>query len=115
MLEAHCSCGFKSGTLCLGGGMLNFKTYFGVPAYCSKCNTIEVVNYLEKKPFCKKCEGSVTIYNDQSLKESGKDNIEERVFEWNHGNNKFTLYYGNYFCPKCHTYNMKFIDVGFWD
>ena len=61
--------------------MLNFKTYFGVPAYCSECNSIEVANYLEKKPLCKKCGSSVTIYNDQSLREKGNESIKEKVFE----------------------------------
>lgn len=44
ILKAQCSCGFNSELLFLGGGMVNFKTYFGVPAYCSKCDAIEVVN-----------------------------------------------------------------------
>ena len=114
LCKARCLCGYESGPLYLGGGMIDFRTYFGVPAYCSKCNSVEVVNLLDKRPLCRNCGSSVTLYNDQSLKKSKEIN-EEIVFEWNHRNKNFRLYSGNYYCPSCHKYNMKFKDMGNWD
>jgi hypothetical protein len=46
ILKARYECGFVSEALYLSGGMTNFRTYSGVPAYYDVCNSVLVPNYL---------------------------------------------------------------------
>ena len=118
LLTAQCVCGFQSGTLALGGGMLNFQNHCGAPALCTSCGRFQVLNYLDETAMCEACRGEVRFYDHPSLR--GPMPTEGRssdpVFSWNlDDGRKFLLPGGLYVCPKCRQKTLRFESQGNWD
>ena len=108
ILMAICSCGFAREFL-FGGGMDNFKTYLGAPAYCMKCNKMTITNYLNPKSRCSLCRGKIVYYNDESLQI--KKDKDDSYFEWG----DFILPDSSYKCPECGEFMLRFSFIGNWD
>lgn len=126
MLRAQCSCGFQSGIIYAGGGMMNFNEVLNAPALCKKCRSFLVENYLKHDSRCPHCGEKILFYNDPGLFKGNltKDRTNY-LFHWRlpdnfdsihpENNNFFCLPKTNYTCPQCGKMKMKFIDVGCWD
>jgi DNA-directed RNA polymerase subunit RPC12/RpoP len=112
ILRASCECGFEQGGIGLGGGMMNFTTYFGAPALCRHCRKLVVRNYLAKTARCPQCRRKVTYYNNPSV-QAGPSG--EEVASWNAGDKTFQLSATKYLCPQCGQKTMVFEDVGCCD
>lgn len=101
----------------VGGGMINFQTYCGAPAYCDTCADVVEANYFDDRPVCPKCKESITFYNDPTLRRK-KNKISKRttlVFSWTL-RKTFKLFDTEYRCPKCSRFRLKFSDAGIcWD
>jgi len=46
IIEATCECGYSSGEIWQGAGMLTFTTQDMEPAFCEKCRKVIVLNYM---------------------------------------------------------------------
>jgi Zn finger protein HypA/HybF involved in hydrogenase expression len=126
LLMAQCNCGFESGMVSAGGGMMNFNEVLNAPALCRKCQIVLVKNYLEHDPRCPHCGGKIHFYNDPALFKGGlpKD-TSDCLFYWRlpdgfdsiypEIDNFFCLPNTDYICPQCGKMHMKFINIGFWD
>jgi hypothetical protein len=117
ILRASCPCGYHQDNITAGGGMANFKSYCGVPAYCSACKTMEILNWLEDSPRCITCQAKPVFYNDPSLQEKLSAGAKPRdVFSW-HTDKKGTLILPDvkYLCPRCGKLMLRFTITGMWD
>jgi len=116
MINAKCECGFETDVMCLGGGMLNFMTECAFPFYCEECSFLFEGNIFDKSILCPKCH-KADIYPYDSKKAYatlGKKN----VFNWrvvDEIGRVLVLTDGNYICPSCRKFSLKFFDVGNWD
>ena len=116
MLEAACSCGFAKEFLA-GGGMANFQTFCGAPAFCPSCEDFVLLNFLAEDTGCPNCGTPVTFYNDPSLQaplKAGKKPVGI-VFEWNTSKGQFLLPDTKYRCGKCGKFDLHFKNKGSWD
>ncbi len=113
IIEATCECGYSSGEIWQGAGMLTFTTQDMEPAFCEKCRKVIVLNYMEDDPRCpSECEGEPRFYNDPSLQKIPDDRQTERsTIQWRN----FFLPDVNYLCPRCREMKMRFRGVGDWD
>lgn len=84
---------------------------------CETCHTVEVANYLDKRPTCPTCGGPVTFYDAPKLRgQGGPDNESALVFSWRVKNKALKLPDTEYRCPKCGAVKMRFSDAGVcWD
>ena len=114
ILEASCSCDYVSGRLFLGGGMRSFRTYLGVPALCTKCKEIKVVNIFDKIHKCEVCGENVILYDDPSLS-NDIDNERNNIIEWLHMNRIFQINNIKHKCPRCEFFSLSFFERGYWD
>ena len=116
-LNAKCRCGFSVEELLVGGGMMNFQSYCGAPAFCDTCADVVVANYFDDKPACPNCKKAITFYDDPSLRRK-KSAISKRtpmLFSWTLGRT-FEMRDTEYLCPKCNRVWLKFSDAGIdWD
>jgi len=119
LLMAQCPCGFSSGTIGVGGGMLNFTTYCGAPARCVVCGAFNVVNYLDSAPQCPQCGGDVQFYDDPALQTPPDPAMPSRrdVFNWylDQQGRSFRLPDTTYQCPQCAELRLSFTQRGNWD
>lgn len=77
------------------------------PAFCSTCNDVVMVNYLNERPSCPRCRHKVTFYDDPSLcskKRVGK-------IQWS----DFKLPESGCLCPKCGKKTLSFTVIGMFD
>ena len=116
MVSARCECGFETRTMFLGGGMLNFTTVCTFPFYCVNCSILFESNMFKKKVACPQCHmtDNYPYDSDKAFEMAGKNN----VFSWNVRDKidkELVLTDGNYICPACRKFTLKFFDVGCWD
>ena len=111
IIKAICQCGFESEDIYAGGGMADFMTRLSAPAYCKKCHSLVVSNYLSKRSRCPKCRGRVIFYNNKELQISEN---QEEVFSWAISNEEdvFRLPKTLYLCPRCGKMKLEFHDIG---
>lgn len=110
IVSAACKCGFNK-KMALGGGRANFQTNSTFPMRCSDCENLFTANALDKTITCPDCNsGKVLLYSDKSLFKNG----HQTVFKWKMGD-VFKLTNGDYICPICHEFELKFSHVGYWD
>jgi hypothetical protein len=62
MMVARCACGYESGTLLIGGGMLDFHEVCYWPAWCESCFEVVAVNAMPTSPACGRCGSPVVLY-----------------------------------------------------
>jgi len=117
MINAICDCGFQSGTIMVGGGMLNFDTVCYAPAICLRFNIFLVKNYLKKYSKCPKCRKKVVFYNNPIVQEKLKrnENRYNDIFSWRLEKSEFQLLDLNYLCPECGKMSLRFVREGHWD
>jgi hypothetical protein len=120
ILEAHCACGFESGHLLVGGGMLTFHEICHAPAVCLRCNIFLMKNYMKKYSKCPECNKKVVFYNDPSVQMefvSSSHDEEDQIFSWylDEERGHFDLPKTTFFCPNCKNVTLKFRDIGNWD
>ena len=113
MLKASCRCGFKEEFLA-GGGMQNFQTFCGAPAFCTQCQKFVLLNYLAEDTSCPDCGAEVTFYNDPSLQQAPKK-AHGTIFTWNTQKGEFILPDTSYRCPSCGKFDLHFQNAGNWD
>jgi hypothetical protein len=119
ILAAACSCGFTAENLYIGGGMMSYETFCGVPTLCLACDSFDVRNYLDSNARCA-CGGPVHFYTEESLQEAGPD-VEDgnddqgHVFSWHVDNREIRLPDTTYRCPACGMLALQFIPTGHWD
>lgn len=120
LFTAKCSCGYKSKSLYLGGGIFSRSHTIYAPAYCYKCEKVVYENYLKNPAVCYKCQSKVDFYDNESL-HLPPDNSDSTVYRYNGRFNQpneeilFVLPDTEYFCPKCRQFNMTFEYSGDWD
>ncbi len=115
MAQASCGCGY-SGSIRLGGGMLNFETVCLFPIYCRTCQTLQTTNLFESPVKCNKCDGTdVTVYDDpELLGEPGT----RKVFSWDTEKQLgrvLRLSDGRYLYPACGQMRLRFQRTASWD
>jgi hypothetical protein len=109
MIEAKCRCGFESGTIMQGGGMLNFETIDYEPAICLKCKKFLVLNYKIKNQKCPDCNTEIVFYNDKSVQRKTKS--YQKKIPWG----AFYVPDTTCLCPRCGKLTMRFYFRGYWD
>lgn len=115
ILQAKCTCGYKSNSLFVGSGFRNFDKSCLLPALCKKCSSLFVLDYLKKKVGCPKCKGEVIFYYDETLQKKTKSKYS--VFEWyiNEKVGSIKLPDTQYTCPACGEMKLEFERAGNWD
>lgn len=115
MVMAKCNCGFMSGEILLGGGMMNFHEVCNAPAICKDCGVLFTGNWmLDEPPNCPECGKQALYYDDPSI--HGKALGKHAVFDWHTPDGRtFILPNAAYYCPQCKQMQMNFILVGMWD
>jgi len=111
ILIAKCSnCGYNSGKLFYGGGMLNHLTYCGYPFINLDTDEIEMENIFNKENILKDNNNLIFYDSDSLIK---KKVIKKGYFhQW--GENY--IHRGEvYYCPKCKEYRLEFYPYGCWD
>lgn len=110
IVSAACKCGFNK-KMALGGGRANFQTNASFPMHCGDCESLFMANALDMPVACSDCSSSkVLLYSHQSLFKNG----HQTVFKWKTGD-ALKLTNGDYLCPICHEFELKFSHVGYWD
>ncbi len=61
-ISAECSCGFTTGTMLTGGGMLTFQTMDMQPCLCRRCHVLFCGNVKQKPVHCPECGREATPY-----------------------------------------------------
>ncbi|MEW5912952.1 MAG: hypothetical protein AB1814_10380 [Thermodesulfobacteriota bacterium] len=116
LIKAACPCGFHTEALFIFGGRANFKTYCGFPVYCPDCASLAVANLYAKEVICPGCPGSAAVpYDHPSLVGRPGDKV---VASWNtmaRLGRALKLTDGEYLCPVCKKFTLRFTHVGFWD
>jgi hypothetical protein len=107
MLQAMCSCGYKTGIFDQGGGMRSFKTVDMEPALCRKCKKVVVVNRMLAPNVCPKCKKEVTFYDSPTL-HSGPEDDGHRWFGT-------VIPEGRCLCPRCGKMTLSFVSMGCFD
>ena len=109
IVETSCPCGFSMENLFVGGGMGNYDVFNGVVALCLECNEIAVANYMEEKPTCSTCGGTLAFYltPTPAAKEAGKS--PQECSSWPDTDMHGCL------CPSCGRMAMEFRAAGCWD
>jgi Zn finger protein HypA/HybF involved in hydrogenase expression len=99
--DAHCySCGYDE-IVTLGAGMSNFQTFAEWPVYCKECQAITSANMRSTPIRCGSCGGTnVMAYGNGNLVQGGMRVVEQ----WQ----ELTLTDGDYFCPSCEAFTLKF-------
>lgn len=114
-ITAKCSCGYEASSR-TGGGMLSFHETCYWPGYCGRCRELVRVNVLSERLRCPRCRGKVVPYDDPVL--CGRVGSEE-VTHWRGEElvgRILSLHNGDYLCPRCGEYSLRFADDGFsWD
>ncbi len=115
MINAKCKCGYVKENMCLGGGMMNFTTECSFPYYCEDCNSLVEANVYDANKKCPECNSNNLIsYDDRKIcKPKGNE-----VFSWNVSGEigkELTLSEGDYLCPDCGKFNLRFEHYGCWD
>ena len=113
--SASCKCGFCDDNMYLGGGMEDWRTMCRFPFFCRDCESLVLLNALNKARYCTNCHGTDLVpYDDKSMSEDG----EKRVFEastMNELGRDLALTDGLYLCPACGKKALRFEHRGCWD
>lgn len=105
VINAHCSkCSFEK-KFSFGAGMRDYTTRSYVPAIDQVTGEFVVLNYFEKDSY----NDRFVFYNDPKMFTPDEFNTE--ILTWG---DVFLSSTHNY-CPKCHQYDMDFIDYGYFD
>ena len=117
ILNAQCDCGFAKTEIFVGRG---FKPeYLYVPAYCTKCKSLQITNCLDKMNKCPECRGELTLYTQDSLleKSASTDKYDNNLFfeVTPDGKRQLRLPDTYYLCPNCRKTALRFISTGMWD
>ena len=111
ILQAACSCDYKSEELFVGVGM-NFpetKAVYAL-ALCDHCETIITVNKNKKQIQCPECHNEVSLFQEQVVVSNFPDYKQSKIIRGNK-----TRPEGIYYCPECKQKNMRFVEIGMWD
>ena len=117
IVAASCpDCGL-SDQLFLGGGFVDFTTSAMVPAGCSHCQRLVILNAMEPPPrSCptESCHGEPAIIG--AFDETG-DKPGDPVFDWRVDDQigRYVLGPGPYPCPACSGARLGFAFAGNWD
>jgi len=112
IVSAKCECGFEA-ELFIGAGKSDYKTSCKFPFYCNDCSSLTLINALDEKQNCRKCNSeNVISYENDSLR-AGKSN--KSVFGWNVNGKTFLLTDDSYLCPQCKEFKLSFTQIGNWD
>lgn len=116
LIKAACPCGFHTEAMFIFGGRANFKTYCAFPVYCPDCSILAVADLYAKEVICPGCPGSAAVpYDHPSLVGRPGDKV---VASWNtmaRLGRALKLTDGEYLCPACQKFTLRFKHVGFWD
>ena len=66
-ISAECPCGFKTGTMLTGGGMLNFETLDRQPCLCRDCHLLFGGNMKQTPVLCPVCAREAVPYERGGL------------------------------------------------
>lgn len=102
ILKAECKCGFARDKIHFGAGMEDFGQCY-VPALKNGSSTIEMKNIRNKKNLL-----DYVFYTENTLHEATANCKSYQAWE-------FFLNMENNLCPKCKTYNMRFLHLGIYD
>jgi hypothetical protein len=116
-VDAQCKCGYEALGLLIGGGMSNFTTFCSFPVFCKNCQQLQLTNLLAKHPDCPHCQSrEIVAYDEDELQQAPGNNI---VTSWNVSDRLgriLQLTDGEYFCPLCKEFNLRFEEGGMhWD
>ncbi len=107
-IRATCPCGYHASSL-IGGGRMNFETTCYFPCLCETCQAMVQANLFARKVRCPQCGGGAVVpYTDSSLAGTPGEGVIE---EWNTQDKlsrDLRLTDGNYKCPKCGHFTLKF-------
>ncbi len=67
MVQASCECGYESGSLPFGAGMMDFTTTCMAPALCERCRNVVPGTLFPLEAVCPDCGAAVTFYTDVTL------------------------------------------------
>lgn len=118
LVVAGCSnCGLSQ-ELALGGGFMDFTTTAAVPAGCTSCRRLVLVNALGAKPRSCPTDGCAGL--PQVIGELRRRSAwgEHAVFTWvldDRRGAEYVLRPRAYSCPACEASTLTFRDVGCWD
>lgn len=114
MLYARCKCGYTNSVL-LGGGMSNFTYFCGLPFYCENCKTMFAGNAYDEEAECSDCGSKKVIPYDDDRVCRVKGEI---VGSWStkvKPGKDLELSDGQYLCPACGKFDLKFESYGLFD
>ena len=108
IITAKCNCGFDTGEMYLGGGMVSHTRVNAFPNYCKDCKSLFVANMYNETIICNKCKSSNTVpYNNADVVK----NLDEISFTLG----EFRLSAKNSLCPECNQFSLEFVFDGMWD
>lgn len=115
-IRARCQCGYHASSL-IGGGRNNFERTCYFPCLCESCQAIVEANLFARSVRCPQCHGQAVVpYDDPALAGTPGEGVIE---EWNTLDKlgrSLKLTDGNYKCPKCSLFTLKFTSGGLlWD
>ena len=91
---------------------MNYMTVNSHPFYCLDCHELFVANRFDREIVCPNCESAdVLAYSERSTKLNRSVSQLPRPSEWMDG----PLNGGEFICPQCGNYSMRFMNVGCWD
>jgi hypothetical protein len=112
---ATCDCGVNT-FIMVGGGMRDFTTTCYFPCLCEACQGLVQFNLLDQDKRCPQCQGKRIIpYDDPGL--LGTPGLKI-VAEWRMQDQlgrDLQLTDGQYKCPRCNKYTLRFEESGCFD
>jgi hypothetical protein len=111
-IMANCPCGYESGELHVGGGMMDFGQKCLAPSRKGRARAVVTRDYWAP------ASRGVVFYDDPSLREVGDVEGAEPVFKWSGDNDRpdFVLPDVRYLCPACRSMTMRFSEgLLMWD
>ena len=119
LVQSSCrECGLEQ-EIRIGGGMLNHKTVADFPCCCPGCSNLITANMFLNPQSCADCGEEIQTYLDPSL---SSGNGQHKICIWNmlnfpHSGGSTELYLddGDYLCPHCKTFGMRFRKIGNFD
>jgi hypothetical protein len=114
-------CGYKTESISIGGGRMNYLTVCGAPALNIENNEIETINLYNYKKTIVIRKKFLYFFNRKVIVEKINDKyvpyyepkmfIEDKEIGTHNWHDKHYKKSKNY-CPKCKTFNLDFVDGG---
>lgn len=130
ILEASCECGFSESLKSRFGAHAcrpdsYVPSYFLVPAYCTACRKIMMIDRMHGVKRCYQCNGKVILYGRNKLVSPRKNNVfwtgPQYIGDYDEETQiHSTLIYDEnssdgHLCPRCQNYTLSFKPGGSWD